>query len=407
MRIVTLALKDLLQILHDRRAAIFLVLMPLVFMSFFGLIYGGDSGSKTTRLQVGFINRDPAGAVSADLWNILAASDNVQPVKLEGKDADDVNTRVNDKKLAAAVIVPAAYSEQVLGGKEVRLTVIVDPQTGVGQTASEAIQAASNRLLGAVETARISTQTFEARQPFSDAGARQAYFNQALDLAREAWKTPAAALQVENGQLAKDQHELTPILQMAPGTMVQFTMFGLMTTAMVLVLERKSGTLKRLLTTSIRRWEVVTGHMLAMFVTVLFQEVVLVLAAQFLFGVDYLRQPLATVLVMLGLALWIACLGLLISAISRTEQQVVMWSLVAMFLFSSLGGVFFSLEYSGQVFSTIGHFTPAAWAMDGFQNIVLRGLGFSSVLLPVAMLVVYAAGFFGLSLWRLKFEQTT
>lgn len=404
MRVVNLAFKDLLQILRDRRAALFLVLMPLLFMTFFGVMYGSASGSGTTRLQIGFANRDEAGAISADLWNILEASDNVQPVRLEGNEMDEASTRVKDNKLAAAVIIPAGYSEQILNGAETRLAIIADRQTAVGQTASDAIQAATNRLLGAVEAARISARTFEAQQAFPDTAARQAYFNEALNLAREAWKTPTAALQLENGRKDSNQHELTAILQMAPGTMVQFTMFGLMTMAMVLVLERKSRTLQRLLTTSLRRWEIVTGHMLAMFVVVLVQQVVLVLAGQFFFGVDYLREPLATFLVMLALALWISCLGLLISAISSSEQQVAMWSLVAMFVFSTLGGVWFSLEYTGPVFSTIGHFTPAAWAMDGFQNIVLRGLGFSSVLLPVAMLVVYALFFFGLSLWRLKFE---
>jgi hypothetical protein len=42
--------------------------------------------------------------------------------------------------------------------------------------------------------------------------------------------------------------------------------------------------------------------------------------------------------------------------------------------------------------------------MDGFQNIILRGLGLSSVLLPVGLLLGYAAGFFGPAVWRFKFE---
>ena len=42
--------------------------------------------------------------------------------------------------------------------------------------------------------------------------------------------------------------------------------------------------------------------------------------------------------------------------------------------------------------------------MDGFQNIVMRGLGFDSVLLPAALLLAYALAFFGLALWRFKFE---
>ncbi len=42
--------------------------------------------------------------------------------------------------------------------------------------------------------------------------------------------------------------------------------------------------------------------------------------------------------------------------------------------------------------------------MDGFQNIVLRGGGTGSALLPAGIVLAYALGFFGLAVWRFKFE---
>jgi ABC-2 type transport system permease protein len=81
-----------------------------------------------------------------------------------------------------------------------------------------------------------------------------------------------------------------------------------------------------------------------------------------------------------------------------------MWALVAMFVFSAMGGAWFPLNITGQAFVTIGHLTPAAWAMDGFQNIVLHGLGLSSVLLPAGILLAYAVAFFGLAVCRFRFE---
>jgi ABC-2 type transport system permease protein len=108
---------------------------------------------------------------------------------------------------------------------------------------------------------------------------------------------------------------------------------------------------------------------------------------------------------MVALALWAACLGLLIGAIARKEDQVIVLCLVAMFLFSAMGGAWFPLDIAGEAFSAVGHLLPSAWAMDGFQNIILRGLDFSSVLLPAGILLAYALAFFGLALWRFKFEQ--
>jgi len=185
---------------------------------------------------------------------------------------------------------------------------------------------------------------------------------------------------------------------------VQFVMFGLMTSGTVLVLERKSGALQRLLTTPITRAQIIGGHMLAMVSIILLQQALLVAVGQLAFGVDYMREPLGTLVTMLALALWASSLGLLIGAMSKGEEQVIMWSLIAMFLFSGLGGTWFPLESTGPVFSAVGRIMPTAWAMEGFQNIVLRGLGLSSVLLPAGILMAFTALFFGLAVWCFRFE---
>ena len=42
--------------------------------------------------------------------------------------------------------------------------------------------------------------------------------------------------------------------------------------------------------------------------------------------------------------------------------------------------------------------------MQDLQNIVVRGLGLGSVLLPAGVLLAYTAAFFGLAVWRFRFE---
>jgi len=107
---------------------------------------------------------------------------------------------------------------------------------------------------------------------------------------------------------------------------------------------------------------------------------------------------------MSALALWSSSLGLLIAALARTEQQVVMYSMIAMFLFSALGGAWFPLDVAGGAFARIGRLTPAAWAMEGFQNILMRGQGLAGVLRPAGLLAACGAAFFALAIWRFRFE---
>jgi len=403
MRVIDLALKDLLQVVRDKQSAFFLVVMPILFTFFFGWVFGGVGAEDDPRLPVGLVDHDGAGTLSVGLQSLLEASDAIRPVFLEGEEAADA---VADKDLAAAVIVPAGYSEQALAGETPKLTLIVDPNTPAGQTANSAVQAAVTRLLGAVQTAHISAETFAAETPFESQAARPAYLEEALALAVESWQRPPLTVAVEQGTaLGEDKDvEWNSYAQSSPGMMVQFAAFGLITSAMVLVLERKTKALQRLLTTPITRSQVIAGHVLAMFVVVFIQLVLLVAVGQLAFGVDYMREPLAILLVMVTLALWTASLGLLVSVVSDTEDQVVMWSLIAMMVLSAMGGAWFPLDITGKTFSAIGHLTPTAWAMDGFQNIVMRGLGFGSVLLPAGILLAYAAAFFGLAVWRFKIE---
>jgi ABC-2 type transport system permease protein len=193
-----------------------------------------------------------------------------------------------------------------------------------------------------------------------------------------------------------------PYNQASPGILVQFAIFGLVTSAQILVQERKSRTLQRLITTAMKPWEIVAGHMLAMFTVVFLQTVMLVLFGQWVLKVDYLREPLAVLSVAVTLGLWVASMGLLIGVLAKAEDQVILFSMIAMFLFSALGGTWFPLEAAGGAFAAIGKLMPSAWAMNGLQNILIRGLGFESVGLPAAILLAYAGLFFLLAVWRFR-----
>jgi ABC-2 type transport system permease protein len=149
-------------------------------------------------------------------------------------------------------------------------------------------------------------------------------------------------------------------------------------------------------------WQIVAGHMLAMFTITFLQTIMLVIFGQWVLKVDYLREPISVLLVSITLGLWIASMGLLIGIVAKEEQQVILYAMIAMFLFSALGGTWFPLETTGGAFAAIGKAMPSAWAMNGLQNILLRGLGLESIWLPVFILLAYAVGFFGLAVWRFR-----
>jgi len=260
-------------------------------------------------------------------------------------------------------------------------------------TAQADILAAANRLDSAVNMALSMEQIAGDSVPFKYA------FKKSL----AAWEHPPIAITATTSAALQNEQadaQNTALANTAPGMMLQFAIAGLLTAAQIIVVERKSRALQRLLTTATRRIHILLGHYLEIFILIFGQFLLLILFESLVLKVGYLRVPGATLLVAVSAALCIAGLGLLIGILAHSEEQAIIFSLIPMFVLAGLGGAWVSLEVTGAVFQAIGHLSPVAWAMDGFKNVIVRGLGIDSVLLPAAALIGYAALFFGLATWR-------
>jgi ABC-2 type transport system permease protein len=286
----------------------------------------------------------------------------------------------------------------MLANKPARLTLIADKGTTAGTTIEAEVIAMAGRLDSAVRTATIMEQTIGNRAPFQYA------FEQSL----AAWKNPPIAVAETTSTIVKEQKKSDQSASLAhssPGMMLQFAIAGLLTAAQIIVAERKSRSLQRLLTTATQHIHILLGHYLALFTLIFSQFITLVLFGWLILRVDYAREPGAILVVAASAALCIAALGLLIGVLAKSDEQAVVFSLVPMFLLSGLGGAWVPLEVTGETFQTIGHLSPVAWAMDGFKNISIRGLGIESVAFPALALIGYAGLFFALASWRFSTNE--
>jgi ABC-2 type transport system permease protein len=405
MRILDIAIKDLQQMLRDKRAFLFIVAMPLVFTFFMGFAYRSMSQAPDPRLPLGLANQDPGGELSMALSEKLAL---VEGLRLQTISAEQAESAVRSGKQTAVLLVPSGFTEAILAGGKTQLKLVVDPFSNQGQTVMEFVRPVVMHLYSSLEIAEMSVEAVGARTSYSSEAAHQKEKTSAFDAAWNAWGAASGAgLVVEKVTSSQQESEAKPFggnpyNQSSPGIMVMFTLFGLITSATLLVQERKSRTLQRMLTTSLHTWEIMAGHLLAMFALVLLQSFLLVIFGQLVLGVDYLRQPLGVLLVMTSLAAWASALGLLIGTIAKGDEQVIIIAMISMFLLSALGGAWFPLEGAGRLFAAVGKFTPTAWAMTGFQNLLVRGLSFDSTLLPSLVQLAYALGIFALAAWQFR-----
>jgi len=399
MRIIDLALKDLSQIFRDKRSLLFLVAMPIIFTLFMGFAYrsGEDSAaSADKRIPLGWVNHDTDGYVSQKLFDMLSNSDSVKLVELIADAADE---SVRKGKVAGVLVMPSGYSEQVSAGKDAQLTLIADLNSAQGQSLFQLLRTPVTQLMSAMEIARLSAKTVGKPNDASE-------LTEAFASASQAWSESDSASLVKVEMVTAEPEQAwygdNPYNMASPGILVQFAIMGLVTSGQILVQERKTRTLQRMMSTSMRTWEIIAGHTLAMFGVVFLQTALLVVFGQLALGVNYAREPFGTLFVSVALGLWIAAMGLLIGTIVKDDSQVVLFALMAMFILSALGGTWFPLEASNGAFALIGKAMPSAWAMNGYQNILIRGLGLESTWMPGLILLAYALGFFALAIWRFR-----
>jgi ABC-2 type transport system permease protein len=391
-RILDIAAKDLLQLVRDRKVFMFLLIMPICFTLLFGYAFGAFGSSSDSRLPVAFLNEDDHW-VSAKLQHILAASEVVRLMPLPGSTADELAAAVADEEFAGAIVIPSGYGQSAVAGHVPKVILIADTGTTAGTSIESEAVAVSQRLDSALQTALI----------LEDIAGQQVPFDYAFSEALAGWDDPPITVNVTASEAAlRTNSRDNPLANFSPGFMMQFAVAGLLTSAQLMVSERKTHALQRILTTATARVHILLGHYLAILTIILGQFIILIAFGQLALRVRYMDAPFATLLVAVAAALCIAGLGLLIGTVARTEEQAIVFSILPMFLLAGLGGAWVPLEVTGATFRMVGHVSPIAWALDGFKAITVRGLGLGAVLLPGAALAGYAAFFLGLAAWRFQ-----
>lgn len=395
-KIFDITANDLRQILRDKQTFLFLLLMPIAFTLLFGFAFGAFSKPDTNldqRYLVAVINKD-SGDISTDLLTLLQQSSLINPINEESSKLDKSIKQVSDEKIAGLIVIPAGFSAaySTAGPLQIEIT------ANVNSMQAFVIDSELSKALNRLETARVTKDAIISASPAADKLTIH-------DAALSGWAKLPIAFVEENSTQGQNQQGGMSASQVAPGMMLQFALAGLLTAGQVIVNERKSRAFQRLLTTATNRLEILFGHYFAIFILIFGQFVLLIVFGQLIMGLNYLGQAVATLLMALASSLCIAALGLLIGMFAKSDEQAIIFSLIPMFVFSGLGGAWMPLEFTGKTFQAIGHFSPVAWAMDGFKAILNHQFGLEAVWLPALALLGFGCVFFAVATWRIFTTQ--
>ena len=359
-----LARKDVQYMLRAKETVFWTFLMPIVFFYFIGSITGGFGGSSGNTKDPLVADIHPeAGFLASHLEQRLATI---------GFDLRAPETVDSDSRIPR-LQVPAAFTDSVLAGNEVTLT-LTRKTTGLGADYDDfRIQRAVYTLLGDLVAA-----TDPDHPPTLER----------LSILAQNPKT----LELDVAPAGKRKHIPTGFEQAIPGTMVMFTLLVLLTSgATLMVIERKQGLLERLASSPLSRPSIVLGKWGGRWILGLIQLAFAMFAGSILFGMEWGSNLPTLVLVLFVYSGLIALLGMLLGSIARTEGQAIGIGVMGSNILAALGGCWWPIEITPDWMQKLAILLPTGWAMDALHKLVSFGAPPQSVIPHLVVMILSIA----------------
>lgn len=165
--------------------------------------------------------------------------------------------------------------------------------------------------------------------------------------------------------------------------------------------ERTTGTLERLLSTPLRKWEIVTGYILGFGLFTIIQATIIATYAIYVLNMLMEGSFVYVLLIILSLSFTALTLGILVSSFANNELQMVQFIpviVIPQIFFSGL----FNIETISKWLSWIGPFTPLYYAADALRDVMVRGRGWESIYLDVFVMIGFSIVFMILNIVALR-----
>jgi ABC-2 type transport system permease protein len=361
--------KEFLQLRRDPRMFPILFVSPIIQL----ILLGYAANLDIKNIPAVFCDLD-ASAASRDFisqfphsgyFTLKAVIDRMQ----------DVDDYIDNGKASLAVIIPRGMGRRLAGQKPVSLQIIVDGAESqsaiialnyasmiVGKYSRQILLERLSRAFPRVELARVNPQV-------------------------RVWYNP----------------ELRSRNFMIPGILGLLLMVVTsMLTSLAIVKEKEMGTMEQLIVTPIKPYELILGKLLP-FLLIGFIDIVLVLVVTtFWFRVPVKGSPVLLFGLSLVYMLTTLGLGLLISTISRNQQQAMLISMFFMTPTMMLSGFIFPIENMPRVIQLFTYLVPLRYYLVIIRGLFLKGVGLAALWPETVSLLVLGLVILGLSVLRFR-----
>jgi len=371
-RITRMLIKEFIQIFRDPRMRTVIFVMPLVQT----LVFGYAVTTDVTRIPTAIFDLDNSRA-SRELVARFTGSGYFDVVAYVDRE-DEARNLVDHGLVKAVLRMNKGFEDHLRAGRTAPVQIIVD---GTDSNTAGIVLNYAGQITGRFSETVLQTRVVRAiGEPVTPARVvmeSRAWFNENLE-SRNFY---------------------------VPGVIVLIvTLVTLMLSSMAVVREKEIGTIEQIMVTPIRQSEFILGKMLP-FALIGFADVVLVtMIAAYWFDVP-IRGSLLLLFGATSLYLMSTLgIGLLISTVSRTQQQAMMSAFFYYFPAMLLSGFVFPIANMPEAVQWLTYFNPLRYFLVIIRGIFLKGVG-PEILWPQMAALLFLGS---LTLWvaTRRFQKT-
>jgi len=195
-----------------------------------------------------------------------------------------------------------------------------------------------------------------------------------------------------------------PLLNfVGPALICTFVLFfTFILTGISFLRERSEGTLERLLTTPIKRIDIIFGYSITFFIFALIQSSIIITFSIFVLDIANNGQIWHMFLVVILLSIVAVNFGVFISTFAKNEFQVVQF--IPLFIIPQifLAGVIQPVENLPDILQYVSNILPLTYAVEGLRSIMIEGSNIQIIGKEIIVLLAFASLFVSLATLSVK-----
>jgi ABC-2 type transport system permease protein len=370
LNILPIVRKEFRQIRRDKRALGVLLVIPSMMLVMFGYALNFDVKHSAVAVY------DEDNSKTSREFVQLFFNSEYFDYAYRLSDRQQINDLLDAEKVRAVIVIPREFSDNIVGGKNAPIQIIVD-----GSNANTATTVLG--YLGAIiqqYSLNVMAKTFYRY------GRKQ--IANPIDMRPRIWYNP----------------ELRSAKFLVPGLIAFIlTITAVISTSLSVVREWEMGTVEQIIVSPAKPVELILGKTVPFTVIAFIATMTVLLAGYLLFDVQVKGSYLWLFIVTFVFLVGSLGLGLLISTVAGTQQVAFMIAVIATMLPTFiLSGFVFPIRNMPPIIQAITYFIPARYFLVALRSIMLKGAGLSAFWDQFLCLVAYAILMLAASSIRMK-----